>query len=238
MNTDFAKKAPNHFNVAAMVLSALAILFVVDLAAAQKRAPRQPIATSFRLEKTENAITKRLFITVNGKERRLSNRAIDAWLIDGGRSVVYSGPDGSGGFENEGESLRIYNVATHRTRKVLSEYTAIVAVMDVRLSTGQLALLVRLADGGLGASYFAVVDPGRGEVFFRRWAELLEYKGDRIKLGFFKEEDWDKIIQERSNELENRPKVIPPATVKPSRTEIHDLKRIIKRRVIYNPRSG
>lgn len=237
MNTDLDRKAPNQFNVAAIILSSLAIMLVVDLTAAQESALRQPIATSFRLERTEDAITQRLFITVNGKERRISNRAIDAWLIDDGRSVVYSGPDGSGGYENEGQSLRIYNVRTRRTRKVLSEYTAVVAVMDVKLSTGQQALLVRLGDGGLGASYFAVVDPRRGEVFFRSWAELIELKGDRIKLGFFKEDDWGDINEERSDEFKNRPKVIPPATMKPRRTETHDLRRILRRRVIYNPRS-
>ncbi|MFN2514318.1 MAG: hypothetical protein ABR568_23255, partial [Pyrinomonadaceae bacterium] len=95
----------------------------------------------------------RLYITVNGRERKISNQAFEAWLIDDGKSVAYSGLDGSGGFENEGQSLRIYDVTTGRTRKILSEYVGIVALMPARLSTGQLALLLKMADGGLGASY-------------------------------------------------------------------------------------
>ncbi len=220
-----------HSNLALGIL--VAQLWILPTVSAQVRQPR---ASSFRLERTEAALTQRLYITVNGKERRISNVAVDAWLIDDGKSVAYSGLDGSGGFENEGQSLRIYNVRTRNTKKVLSEYTAVVAVMSTRTSTGQLAILVKLGDGGLGASYFAVVDPRRGEVFHRRWAELVELKGDRIKLAFYDENDWDAIHQERSNTSGEPEKVISPTSVKPKRFETHDLKRTLKRRVIHNKR--
>ena len=198
--------------------------------------PRQSRATSFRLEKLETSLGNKLYITVNGRERKISNQVMDAWIIDDGKSVAYSGLDGSGGFENEGQSLRIYDVRTGKTRKVLSEYVAVIALMPVKISTGQLALLIKMGDGGLGASYFAVVDPKRGEVFYRRWAELIEIKGDRIKLAFYNEDDWDAILGERSGEPDNPNQVISTTKVKPRKFENHDLKRVLKMRVMYNRR--
>jgi len=138
-------------------------LFFGSSVLAQRRIPR---ASSFRLEQNPTVmLANRLFITVTGAERKITNQALDAWLIDDGMSVVYSWLDGSGGFENEGQSLRIYDVRRDTTRKILSEYVAVVALMPVKVSNGKLALLVKMGDGGLGASYFAVVDPQRGEVF-------------------------------------------------------------------------
>lgn len=40
------------------------------------------------------------------------DEAYRGWLINDGRDIVFSGRDGAGGFENEGQSLRVYNVAT------------------------------------------------------------------------------------------------------------------------------
>jgi hypothetical protein len=208
-------------------------LSFVHSALAQRRQPR---ASSLRLEKLEETLGNRVYITVNGRERRISNRALDAWLIDDGKSVAYSWLDGAGGFENEGQSLRIFDVRTGKTRKVLSEYMGIVALMPVRLSTGQLALLIKMADGGLGASYFAVVHPNRGEVFYRRWAELTELEGDRIKLAFYDPEDWDQINEARGAQEDNPNQVISHTAVKPKRTENHDLKRVLRMPVRINKR--
>ena len=66
-------------------------------------------------------------------------------------------------------------------------------VQEVVTSKRKRALLVTMSDGGLGASYVAVVDPWRGEVFFRRWARILTHKEDTVVLGFYKEADWDQI---------------------------------------------
>jgi hypothetical protein len=148
-------------------------------------------------------------------------------LINGGRDIIYSATDGSGGFENEGQSLRIYNVSTGKTRKILSEYYLVDKVKEVKLSNGKVALLVKMSDGGLGASYFAVVDPNRGEVFSRQLARLKKQAGDYITLEFFSREDWG-VLAEGSNEEKRK--------VKPSKTERHDLKKLLKRRVIYNKR--
>ena len=223
----------------------IAVSFVLSLVTAQPFSTssvlaqrRTPRASSFRLEKNPNVpLGNRLYITVAGAERKITNQALDAWLIDGGKNVVYSGLDGSGGFENEGQSLRIYDVRTATARKILSEYFFVIALMPVKLSNGKLALLVRMADGGLGASYFAVVDPQRGEVFYRHWAELTEVSGDRIKVAIYGEDDWDAIQESRSPEADNPNQVISHTKVRPKRVETHDLKQLLKMRTIHNKRS-
>jgi hypothetical protein len=175
---------------------------------------------------------------VNGRERKITNQALLAWIIDDGKSVAYSWTDGSGGFENEGESLRIYDVRTGRIRKVLSEYVAIVALTPVRLTTGELALLIKMGDGGLGASYFAVVDPRRGEVFYRRWSEVTQISGDRITLAFYNPDEWDKITEERAAKDEDPNTVVSTTKVKPLKVEHHDLKRVLTRPVLQNKRGA
>jgi hypothetical protein len=221
------------------IASSILLIQLLSLPAilAQTRVNRQPRASSFRLERHPHDLANDLFITVNGRERKVTTKALHAWIIDDGRSVIYSGMDGSGGFENEGESLRIYDVKTGRIRKILSEYVAVWAVQGVRLSTGQLALLVSMADGGLGGSYFAVVDPKRGQVMYRRWAEVTKIDGDRITLAFYNEDDWEKINESRRPDEGDRNQVIARTDVKPVKVEHHDLKRVLRGRVIHNKRS-
>jgi len=216
----------------------LLILFVSfpSMVLAQRR---QTVATNFRLEQIYgNPMAKRLYITVNGRERKISNQALLAWIIDDGKSVAYSWTDGSGGFENEGQSLRIYDLRTGRIRKVLSEYMMIIALTPVRLTTGQLALLIKMGDGGLGGSYFAVVDPKRGEVFYRRWAEVTGVNGDRITLAFYKPENWEEINSARPAQEEDPNTVISTTKVKPIKVERHDLKRVLSLPVLHNKRDS
>ena len=210
-------------------------LLVFPVAVSAQR--RQAIATNFRLEQIDgNPMAKRLYVTVNGRERKITNEALLAWIIDDGKSVAYSWTDGSGGFENEGQSLRIYDVRTGRIRKVLSEYVAIVALTPVRLTTGELALLIKMGDGGLGASYFAVVDPRRGEVFFRRWSEVTQISGDRITLAFYDPDEWYKITEERAAKDEDPNIVVSTTKVKPIKVEHHNLKRVLTMRVLVKKR--
>ena len=96
-------------------------------------------------------------------------------------------------------------------------------VKELVTSNRKRALLVTMEDGGLGASYVAVVDPWRGEVFFRRWARILSHKGDIILLGFYRERDWG---------------VEPSRKVRPYKRERHDLKSLLRRRVIVNKRES
>jgi len=217
------------FAVASLFVATVVAPFVVN---AQTR-PAQLTASSFRIEEPHSAAGNNLYITVGGKEKLIYDGAFDAWLINGGREIVFSGRDGAGGFENEGQSLRIYDVATGSSRRILSEYTMVTALQAVKTSRGQTALLVKLQDGGLGGSYFAVVDPKRGEVFFRQWAEASRISGDKVTLDFFREDDFDALLGEREGPDDSN-KIIVPTKVRPYKHETIDLKRVLRNRVIHN----
>jgi hypothetical protein len=198
------------------VVCALLGIFLVSVRA-------QGIITSARVDKSENEFRGPVYATIGGKETKIADAGVEAWIIQGGRKLVYSGRDGAGGFENEGMSLHIYDAGTARLRKIMSEYVMVDKVTEVTTSTKRSALLVALSDGGLGASYFAVVDPARGEVFFRRWARLLSRKGDVIVLGRYRESDWEKFADEN-------------AKVTPYKKEQYNLNSLLNRPVIQNKR--
>jgi hypothetical protein len=179
-------------------------------------------ATNVRVEK--QGIYGPLFVTIAGTEKRTTEQAQQAWIINGGRHVIYSSSEGAGGYENEGQSLHLYDVGTGKHKRIMSEYFMVDEVKEVVTSNKRRALLVTMSDGGLGASYIAVVDPWRGEVFFRRWAQILSQKGDTIVLGRYREDDWDKIIHGEG------------AKVRPYKRERYDLKSLLRRRVIVNKR--
>ena len=182
------------------------------------------IATNVRVEKRETDIYGPLFVTIAGKEQQVTKQAQQAWVINGGRQVVYSSSEGAGGYENEGQSLHLYDVTTGKHKRIMSEYFMVDDVKEAVASNKKRALLVTMSDGGLGASYVAVVDPLRGEVFFRRWSQILSHKGDTIVLGRYTENDWDKL---NNNEGEK---------VRPYKRERYDLKSLLRRRVIVNKR--
>ena len=166
-----------------------------------------------------------LFVTIAGTEKKITDQAQQAWIINGGRHVVYSSSEGAGGFENEGQSLHLYDVDTSNHKQLMSEYFMVEKVKEVVTSKRKRALLVTMQDGGLGASYVAVVDPQRGEVFFRRWARIITYKADSIVLGFYREKDW-------GDELE------PGKKVRPYKTERYNLNSLLLRPVIVNKREN
>jgi len=180
-------------------------------------------ATRVRVEM--DGIYGPLFVTIDGKEKKVAKQAQQAWIFNSGRHVVYSSSDGAGGYENEGQSLYLYDVRTGKQKRIMSEYFMVEKVTEVVTSKKKRALLVELEDGGLGASYIAVVHPLRGEVFFRRWARVLSQTGDTIVLGFYKENDWEKLDNEQGQK------------VRPHRTERHNLNSILLRRVMVNKRS-
>jgi|SRR5215831_726876 len=195
-------------------------------------------AEKFEIKPENSAVGGILYVTVNGAERKIYDPAFAAWIINDGRDVVFSSTDGAGGFEDEGQSLRIYNVRSRAVRKIMSEYSGVNAVQPVQTSTGALALLVKLQDGGLGGSYFAVVDPARGEVFYRRWAEATTIRGDIVTLSFYRESDWETINNARKWNEGSTNTVISNTKVKPERTEQIDLKAALKGPVIFNRKTN
>ena len=186
---------------------------------------QMPLITKARVEKQGEAFIGSVYVTIAGQEKKIAESALEAWVIRGGRQVVYSGLDGSGGFEDEGQSLRVYDARTGRTRKVMSEYVAVDKVTEVTTSSGKTALVVEMSDGGLGASYLAVVDPDRGQVYSRDYVRLLARRGDVIVMGHYKENDWGDMMEPGGEKK-----------VKPYRTERQNLNILLRRRVIYNKR--
>lgn len=207
------------------------------MAQTAKSGSTQARAEKFEIKPSDAPLGGTLYISVSGRPRKVYDPVFAAWMINDGRDVVFSSSDGSGGFENEGQSLRIHNVQTRLTRKIMSEYTGVDAVQAVKSSTGAQALLVKMSDGGLGGSYFAIVDPNRGEVFYRRWAEVTAINGDQITLAFYREEDWDAINNARNWRQDSSNTVISITKVAPEKTEPVDLKVALKGQVIVNRNS-
>jgi hypothetical protein len=207
-----------------MIIAGVVFLMVstVHVPARNTQTPEQRV-TKVRIAMRD--IYGALFVTIAGTEKKITDQAQQAWIINGGKHVVYSSSEGAGGFENEGQSLHLYDVDTGNHKRILSEYFMVEAVKEVITSNKKRALLVTMGDGGLGASYVAVVDPWRGEVFFRRWARILSNKGDTIVLGFYRESDW-------GDELESGKKV------RPYKRELHNLKSLLRRPVIVNEKEN
>jgi hypothetical protein len=205
-----------------IAIVALSVLFVyVPAANAQTGEQR---ATQVRIDMRDQDIYGALFITAAGTEKKVTDQAQQAWIINGGRHVVFSSSEGAGGYENEGQSLHLYDVVRGNHKRIMSEYFMVEKVKEVTTSHKKQALLVTMEDGGLGASYVAVVDPWRGEVFFRRWVRILSNKGDTIVLGFYKEADWEELDAGKK--------------VRPYKTERLNLNTILRRRVIVNKKEN
>ena len=202
------------------MLIAIVVLLIVSAVyvPATNAQTSEPRATKVRIAMRD--IYGALFVTIAETEKKVTDQAQQAWIINGGRHVVYSSDDGAGGFENEGQSLHLYDVDTGNHKQIMSEYFMVETVKEVITRNKKRALLVTMADGGLGASYLAVVDPWRGEVFFRRWVQILSSKGDTIVLGFYRESDWGDIAEGKK--------------VRPYKRERHNLNSLLRRRVIVN----
>lgn len=164
-----------------------------------------------------------VFITVDGSERKITERASCAWIISDGKEVAFASSGGAGGYEGEGQTLHIYTVTTGQTREVLSQYYMIDEVKEAKLASGATVLLVEMSDGGAGNPYFSVVDPKRGEVYFRRLAKPAAIKDDKITLNIYHFGAWDKAYP---------PVEEPDPTPKSKKTV--SLNKVLKNKVICN----
>lgn len=143
------------------------------------------------------------------------------WVLETGRKIAYSSTDGAGGYENEGQSLYIYNVPSKTSRKVLSALYVIDKVTEIKTRTGREALLVEMRDGGLGALHLAVVDPVRGATFVQSQVRLLACEDDMIVIGHYRETDWEHMNGEMG--------------VKPFKSERYDIDALIRRPATVEP---
>ncbi len=178
------------------------------------------VATAVHLQAPGSA----LFATVDGTERKIAEAAQKAWLVDGGRTVVYSGLDGAGGYENEGQSLHAYTLAGGHARKIMAEFFVVQRVTEMKTAAGATALLVTMTDGGLGASHVAVVNLERGEVFSADGAKFGKQEGNTIVVGSYRDGDWDRMRV--------------GAKVQPIRVKRYDADLLMKRPVLENKAGG
>ena len=207
-----------------MMIAIVVLLIVSAVHEPANAQTSEPRATKVRIAMRDMDIYGALFVTIAGTEKKVTDQAQQAWIINGGRHVVYSSDEGAGGYENEGQSLHLYEVKTGNHKRIMSEYFMVETVKEVITSNKKRALLVTMEDGGLGASYFAVVNPWRGEVFFRRWVRILANNGDTIVLGFYRESDWGDMEEGKK--------------VRPYKKERHNLKTLLRRPVIVNKKEN
>lgn len=207
------------------MMIAIGLLLIVSAVCMPANAQTlEPRAAKVRIAMRDRDIYGALFVTVAGTESKVTDEAQQAWIINGGRHVVYSSSEGAGGYENEGQSLHLYDVKTGNHKRIMSQYFIVETIKEVITSNRKRALLVTLEDSGLGAYYLAVVDPWRGEVFFRRWVRILANKGDTIVLGFYREQDWAELDEGKR--------------VRPYKKERHNLKTLLRRPVIVNKKEN
>ena len=92
---------------ALLVLAAGLLMTYTQGARAQKKEPAaERRITGARVAREENQMTGSVYATIDGTERKIAEVGVEVLVIEGGRRMVYSGLDGSGGFENEGQSLQ------------------------------------------------------------------------------------------------------------------------------------
>jgi hypothetical protein len=100
---------------------------------------------------------------VTGDSVLLADSALRVWRLADGALVAWSALDGAGGYENEGQSVWLYDVASGARRRVVSDYYQIV---DVALAgSAERALVVTMQDGAVGSLHIAIADPARGTVY-------------------------------------------------------------------------
>jgi hypothetical protein len=148
------------------------------------------VASSTSIVPTEKGIySGDVVIKVNGRQKTLAHKAWKAWRIEGGKTVLWAGSDGSGGHEGEGQSLWRFDVATGKRTKLLSEYEMIDEVREIRSSSGKPALLVRTSDSAAGIQNLILVHPTRGGVWQEGGAALRSLKNGKLTVAVYKDSD-------------------------------------------------
>src|SRR6187402_273533 len=92
------------------IIAIVVFLIVSAVYVPAQNAQTAPRATKIRIAMRD--IYGELFVTIAGTEKKVTDQAQQAWIINGGRHVVYSSSEGAGGYENEGQSLHLYDVDT------------------------------------------------------------------------------------------------------------------------------
>ncbi|HEX8550067.1 MAG TPA: hypothetical protein VF681_00790 [Abditibacteriaceae bacterium] len=126
-----------------------------------------------------------LIVTVAGKDKTLARDVRAFRVFDKGRTLLWIGFDGAGGFENEGQSLWRLDSATGRSRKLLAETYEIDAFQEARGRSGRRVWVLTLGSGGLSWPHIHVIRDN-GESLWRQMdAQLYAIKNGRVLLTLF-----------------------------------------------------
>ena len=150
--------------------------------------PRK-VATAARIEGASDGRPGRVIGTINGKDDVLADAGFSAWVVDEGRTILFSAP-GSGGYENEGQTLmKVVLTCDCKPKKVVEENFLIRNVREVFDASSRSVWVLEMSDGGAGIGRVAVVDPMRSMVVYRKdGAKVLEAADGKLTLGLYEGE--------------------------------------------------
>ena len=156
--------------------------------------PRK-VATAARVEVREPGKPGRVIGTVNGKDDVFSDAGFKAWVVDEGRTVLFSAPGESG---KEGEGQRLMKVALTcdcKAKPVVSELQRIDNVREVMDKSDRPLWVMELSDGGTGIGHVSVVDPMRSLVILRKaGVKVLDIADGQMTLGVYEgEASWSDL---------------------------------------------
>lgn len=209
----------------------LAVLFIAGVIGTRYYRQREPLADQMRIESADEFYRGALYITVDGREKRIAERAYRHNLHNGGREVIYIGAEDE---KDEKLSVRIYDVKTEQTRKLIFTDVPHLSALarNVKLSDGKRLLLIEtLADIG-APGHLWMVDPERGAIFFQRSAVCAKIEGAVITVVYYRDEDWGKMKEDLELDFTDLDYIRNKAKVKPYKIEKLDLEKIRNNEVI------
>ena len=170
--------------------------------------PRK-VASAARVEVTEPGKPGRVIGTVNGKDDVFSEAGFKAWVVDEGRTVLYSAP-GEGGYEGEGQTLmKVALTCDCKPKPVVNLPLRIDNMREVMDKSDRPLWVAELSDGGAGVGHVAVVDPMRNLVILRKaGVKLLDITDGEMTLGVYEgEAAWADLAAGKKVEPAKREKV-------------------------------
>lgn len=178
------------------------MVFLLVMALSCQAIGHAATVTSTRIAPESSGQTRGiLFATIDGHEQAIAKQVWHAWILEGGRTLLWAGSDGAGGYENEGQSLWRYNANSGHRYKVMSEVFEIENIIPTRTRSGRLALVVTMTDGGLGAPHVAVVNPLRGEVWRHMVARVAGIHNGNLAVAVLRSQDIDGAHPETISKL-------------------------------------
>ncbi len=202
-----------------------AVLFVAAVIGTRYYRQREPLAEQIRIESVDEFQRGVLYITVDGRERRIAERAFRVNLHNGGREVVYTGAENE---KDENLSVRIYDVKTEKTLKAIFTDVPHLSALarDVKLSDGKRLLLIGTVADIDAPNHLWIVDPERGAIHFQRSAVFVKNEGGEITVAYYRDEDWGKMKEDLELDFTDLDYILNKAKVKPYKIEKLDLKKI------------